>query len=145
MGKVRQMENGDGERHITILIDHNMEGQAILLWETLAKAGWTALFRMEFIMFADVGLSPASNDREVWRFAQKRRMILLTNNRSDNEKDSLEQTIREENTPTSLPVLTIGSLNRMKENCYREKCAERIIEVVLYLNNYAGTSRIFIP
>jgi hypothetical protein len=34
-------------------------------------------------------------------------MILLTGNRNLKDPDSLEQTIREENTPFSLPVITI--------------------------------------
>ena len=96
-------------------------------------------------MFADIGLPENSNDRMVWRFAQKNSMILLTENRSDNELDSLEQTIREENGLDSLPVLTIGCLDRMKENYYRVRCAERIAEIVLDLKNYIGTGRIFIP
>ncbi len=90
---------------------------------------------MRMVMFADIGLPENSNDRVVWRFAQKNRMILLTDNRSDNEDDSLEQTIREENNLDSLPVLTIGCLDRMKENHYRVRCAERIAEIVLDMKN----------
>lgn len=54
-------------------------------------------------------LSIDSNDRVVWRLAQENRMIFLTANRSMKGKDSLEQVMREENTPISLPVLTINS------------------------------------
>ena len=50
-------------------------------------------------------------------------MILLTSNRRRREEDSLEQTLREENTATSLPVLTIGNAERMIERRYRERCA----------------------
>ena len=100
---------------------------------------------MRMVMFADIGLPEDSNDRAVWRFAQKNHMILLTDNRSDNESDSLEQTIREENSLASLPVLTVGCLDRMRENYYRVRCAERIAEIVLDLKNYMGTGRIFIP
>ena len=82
---------------ITILGDHNMEGQAVWLWDTLIKIELHDIIDMEMVMFADIGLPENSNDRLVWRFAQKNRMILLTDNRSDNEEDSLEQTIREEN------------------------------------------------
>lgn len=58
---------------------------------------------------------------------------------------SLQRTLREENTPSSLPVLTIGSIDRMDERDYREQCAERLIEIVLDLEIYLGTSRLFIP
>lgn len=128
-----------------ILIDHNMEGQAILLWNTLKKAGLLNLIPMKMVMFSDVGLAENSNDRQVWRFAQANQMILLTDNRSANDPDSLEQTIREENKLDSLPVLTIGRLDRIKENIYREKCAERMVEIVFELENHVGIGRVFIP
>ena len=115
----------------TILVDHNMEGQAILLWDTLIKTELPDLLQMKMVMFADVGLPDNSNDREVWRFAQSHQMIILTDNRSDNDEDSLEQTIREENTNNSMPVLTTGRLDKLKEKNYRKKCAERIAEIVL--------------
>jgi hypothetical protein len=50
-------------------------------------------------------LAVNSDDRAVWRCAQANEMILLTANRSMKGKDSLEQVMREENTPTSLPVV----------------------------------------
>ncbi len=130
---------------LTLLVDYNMEGQAVWLWDTILKIELPDIIDMRMVMFADIGLPENSNDRVVWRFAQKNRMILLTDNRSDNESDSLEQTIREENGLDSLPVLTIGCLDRMKENSYRVKCAERIAEIALDLKNYMGTGRIFIP
>jgi predicted nuclease of predicted toxin-antitoxin system len=107
--------------------------------------GWLELFPMQMIMFADAGLAPNSSDRTIWRFAQTHNMLLLTNNRSSHEANSLELTILEENTPTALPVLTIGNVERMRERNYREKCAERMIEVFIELDNYLGTGRIFIP
>ncbi|MEA3339799.1 MAG: ACP S-malonyltransferase, partial [Chloroflexota bacterium] len=76
---------------------------------------------------------------------QKNGMILLTANRRMREEDSLEETIRNDNTPTSLPVLTIGNINRMIEKTYREQCATRLLEIGLDLENYLGTGRIFIP
>jgi hypothetical protein len=122
-----------------------MEGQAVLLWDALAEAGWPHMIPMEIVMFADIGLPDNTSDREVWRFVQANRMILLTDNRSDNDDDSLERTICEENKPDSLPVLTVGSLDRIKQRDYRERCADRIAEIILELDNYLGTARIFIP
>jgi hypothetical protein len=130
---------------MTILVDHNMKGQAILLWGTLATEGWLALLPLRLVTFADVGLLLHSNDRVVWRFVQTHRMILLTGNRSMVGPDSLEQTIREENTVTSLPVITIGSVGRLDERVYRERCGSRLIEIVVDLDNYLGTGRLFIP
>ena len=72
-------------------------------------------------------------------------MILLTDNRNMKGEDSLEQTLREENNPMSLPVLTIGKVDRIGERKYREQCAARLAEIVSELENYLGASRLFIP
>ncbi|WP_333092295.1 MULTISPECIES: hypothetical protein [unclassified Microcoleus] len=73
-------------------------------------------------------------------------MILLTANRSMKGKDSLEQVMREENTPNSLPVITIGNADRLLNDWeYRERCVESLIEIVLGINGYMGVSRLFIP
>ncbi|MDM8525555.1 hypothetical protein QUF80_19470 [Desulfococcaceae bacterium HSG8] len=60
-------------------------------------------------------------------------------------KDSLEQTIRDETTSASLPVLTIGNTGRMTERNYREKCANRLAEIIYDIEQYKGVSRLFIP
>lgn len=130
---------------ITVLVDHNMEGQAILLWGALAAEGWLALIPLRLVTFGEVGLPFASDDRTVWRFVQAQRMLLLTNNRSMKGPDSLEQTIREERTSTTLPVITIGSLDRLDEQAYRQRCATRLVEIALDLDAYAGVTRLFIP
>jgi hypothetical protein len=54
--------------------------------------------------------------------------------------------MREENTPTSLPVVTIGNADRvLNDSSYRERCVDRLVEIVIYLGNYMGARRVFIP
>lgn len=130
---------------ITILVDYNIEGQAVLLSGTLNSEGWGELFSIRFVTFKEVALPGHSSDREVWRFVQAQHMILLTDNRNMKGDDSLEQTLREEETPTSLPVVTIGSISRMLEREYRERCATRLAEIIYDLEKYLGASRLFIP
>jgi hypothetical protein len=130
---------------ITLLADHNIEGQALLLWGTLGAAGWLELVPLRLVRFAEVELPHTSTDREVWRFAQANQMYLLTDNRNMEGGDSLEQTIRDENTELSLPVVTIGRVDRMAERPYREACAARLLEIVLYPADYVGAGRLFIP
>jgi hypothetical protein len=130
---------------ITVLADHDIEGKVFLLWGAVAASGWLELLPMRLVRFRDMGLPHDSTDRTVWRFAQAHRMILLTNNRNMEDVDSLEQTIREENTEVSLPVLTIGDLDRIAERVYRESCAARLLEIVVYLDDYLGVGRLFIP
>ena len=45
----------------------------------------------------------------------------------------------------SLPVLTMGNANRMLDKAYRERCAIRLVEIGLDLENHLGTGRVFIP
>ncbi len=130
---------------ISLLVDHNIEGQAALLWSTLSSEGWLDHTPMRLVRLADVNLSPASSDREIWHFVQTHEMLLLTANRNLQQEDSLEQTIRENNQPSSLPVVTISDPNRMVEAAYRERCAARLAEIAIYLSDYLGSGRLYIP
>jgi len=129
----------------TILVDHDIEGQVLILWGVLAAEGWLDLCSLQLVTFALVGLPVDSSDRTVWRFAQAHGMLLLTHNRNMNGEDSLEQTIREENAPASLPVITIRRVERLRERSYRERCVIRLVEIGLEIEQYLGIGRIFIP
>ncbi len=128
------------------LVDHNLEGHALLLSGSLTNQGWLDLLPIRFIFFEEVGLPADSSDRVVWRFAQANQMLLLTANRRMKGEESLEQVLREENMSTSLPVVTVGDGNRLlTDSIYRDLCVTRLIELTLYINDYLGTRRIFIP
>jgi hypothetical protein len=130
---------------VIFLIDHNIEGQALMLFGSITSEGWLDILTIRFVSFDEVELPITSSDRVVWRFAQENQMILLTANRSMKGKDSLEQVLREECLPTSLPVVTLANVDRIVEREYREECVDRLIEIALYLENYLGVSRLFIP
>jgi hypothetical protein len=128
------------------LVDHNLEGHALILSGSIANLGWLELLPIRFTTFEEVALSITSDDRVVWRFAQVNQMILLTANRSMKGRNSLEQVMREENTSTSLPVVTIGNADRiLSDPDYRNRCVDRLIEIVLDIDDYRGSRRIFIP
>ncbi|MEO0532894.1 MAG: ACP S-malonyltransferase [Cyanobacteria bacterium P01_A01_bin.123] len=128
-----------------ILVDYNLTGYIVLFQGTLAAEGWLDLLSIRFVTLKEAGLATDSNDRIIWQFAQSNQMLLLTANRNAKGKDSLEQTIREEATSTSLPVITIGNLDRLIEREYREQCSARLADIVLSIENYLGVSRLFIP
>jgi hypothetical protein len=130
---------------MNFLIDHNLRGQAVLLWGTLAAEGWLELIPIRFVGFEEIGLFENSNDRLVWQVAQENRMIILTANRNMKGEGSLEQVIREDNTLQSFPVVTIGNKERLDEQSYRERCASRLIEILLDIDNYLGVGRVYIP
>jgi len=140
------MENSVMSDRVTIQIDHNIEWQATLLWNTLKAEGWMKIYPVAMVMFGDVNLADDSSDLEVWQYAQMNRMILLTANRNMEDKNSLEYTLREENTPDSLPVITISRQESIiREAEYRKRCAEKLIEIIVDLNDYLGVGRVFIP
>jgi predicted nuclease of predicted toxin-antitoxin system len=131
---------------MNFLIDHNLRGHAVVLLGSLTASGWLDLISIRFVLFEEVELPIDSDDRVVWRFAQANQMILLTANRSMKGKNSLEQVMREENIPTSLPVVTIGNIDRLlAEPDYRERCVNCLVNIVLDIEDFRGAMRIFIP
>jgi predicted nuclease of predicted toxin-antitoxin system len=130
---------------MTFLVDYNLDGYALVFLGILTKLGWLEILSVQFVTFREAGLSVESSDRRVWRYARENQMMILTANRNMKGEDSLEQVMREENTADSLPVLTIGNLDRLDEFDYRERCVERLIEIVLDIDNYMGAGRLFIP
>ncbi|MBV8884551.1 MAG: ACP S-malonyltransferase [Chroococcidiopsidaceae cyanobacterium CP_BM_RX_35] len=128
-----------------VLVDHNLKGYIVLLRGTLAADGWLNWLSIQFMTLEEAALAVDTSDRIIWRFAQSNQMLLLTANRNAKGEDSLEQTIQEEGVLTSLPVLTIATLDRLIEQEYREQCCARLADILLYLDNYLGAGRLFIP
>jgi hypothetical protein len=117
---------------MNFLVDHNLGGHVEVLLGSIANQGWLELLSIHFVTFKELDLAINSDDRVVWRLAQKNQMILLTANRSMKGEDSLEQVLREENTVDSFPVITIGDADRLLvDRVYRNRCADRILEVLL--------------
>ncbi len=128
-----------------VLADYNLNRQAILISGSLVAGGWLDLAPVRLVTFEVVHLPADSNDRVVWRFAQANGMLLLTANRNAKDEDSLEQVMREENMPDSLPIITIGDSERVNEYNYRENCVERLVEILIDIQDYLGSGRLFIP
>ena len=129
---------------ITVLVDHNIEGQADLLENALVSEGWIELAVLRFVSFADLSVPIETSDQNLWEFAQKHRMVLLTANNKDDE-ESLQQTILEQNRPASYPVVTIANPDRMVESEYRNRCATKLAEICIEIERYLGVGRLYIP
>jgi hypothetical protein len=131
---------------MNFLVDHNLRGHAVLLSGSILSGGWLDWVLIRFITFEEMNLPIDSDDRVVWGLAQSNEMILLTANRSMKGDNSLEQVMREEITSASLPVITIGDADRLlNDSEYRQRCAIRLVEIVIDINIYMGVSRLFIP
>lgn len=130
-----------------ILSDHNCEGQADLIFQTLRYTGYLSFMEMELLTFEDIALHHSTDDELIWRLCQERSYLLLTGNRTGNDKDeSLEYVIRRYVTPAILPVITISNLKRIEPDPhYRKRCAESLAEIAFDIERYRGTTRLFIP
>jgi hypothetical protein len=132
-----------------ILVDVNIEGQGSRIWTRMRSSQWrdfTTALDVTFQTFRDVGLDPASSDRLIWHFCQEHGYFLLTSNRNADTKDSLEVTLRRDGTPTSLPIFTLASPDRVYHNpTYLERVVEKLLDYVLEADRIRGAGRLYLP
>jgi hypothetical protein len=83
---------------------------------------------------------------EVWNVCQAEELILITDNRNLDSEDSLEATIRRNNSPESLPVFTIADMNQFRtNNPYAECVVEALYDDLLRIDDVRGTGRLDLP
>ena len=132
-----------------MVADVNVEGHlqvlVLLLREESRRAFWAHLnFRTP--SFHDLGLPPISSDRAVCQKCQQEQLVLITANRNDDGRDSLEATIRVLNTKESLPVITLANPDRiLSDRHYAERTADQLLEYLIDLEKYRGTGRLYVP
>jgi hypothetical protein len=109
-----------------IATDNDMVGAVRVFRRILASPEWvelTATLEIEFIELKDVALPADASDIAVWQSSQEVGALLITGNRSSGEGSS-DQTIAEQGSPESLPVLTIGDPRRViRDPVYARECA----------------------
>jgi hypothetical protein len=130
---------------ITILLDNDLTGNGIFIAEGLKETGWDQLIRVEFKRLRDYDLPANLPDQDIWHFVQTHRLLLVTNNRNREDETSLQATMWRENTPESLPIVTISDKEALIQSDYRQRVATSLVAIILELENYLGTGRVFIP
>ena len=130
---------------IVFLADHDVEGQAKLIFGACNSDGWLDLLPLRLKTFSDVGLTEDSSDRVVWQLCQQLGMVLLTANRTMDQADALEAVLRAESSPDTWPVITIADAQRVIEPDYLERCVLRLVEIAIDLDCYRGAGRLYIP
>jgi hypothetical protein len=132
-----------------ILADIHLQGPIADLARAMQGPFWVEFWNdldLALFGFEDVGLTATSTDEEIWHKCQAVQLILITNNRNQESPDSLEAAIRRHNTPQSLPVFTIGDLDRFRKNrAYAERVLERFYECLLDMEKLLGTGRLYLP
>ena len=132
-----------------IMADHDIEGQVRVLLRLLTSAAWSEVWHELAVCiesFATLGLPENISDATLWQLCQTQQIILITGNRNKAGPEALEAIIERNNTPTSLPVLTIGAPPRvLSSRAYAERVATRLLEVLLDMEQYRGTGRLYLP
>jgi hypothetical protein len=131
--------------HMIILLDHDLEGQVPFLEAGLRETGWDQYLQLEFRRLRDLNMPDHSTDEEIWRYVQREHVLLLTNNRSREDETSLQATIERENTGESLPVITVSDKDQLVFPAYRQQAAHKLAVIIIYLENYLGAGRVYIP
>lgn len=107
------------------------------LWQELELA---------YVTFAHVGLDHDASDFEIWHCWQREGYVLITDNRNRSAADSLEATIQSRNTELSLPVLTIGTSQRLRHSReYAEEVVTSPLRILIDIEALRGTGRLYLP
>lgn len=132
-----------------ILVDANIEGHGAYLWAHLQSESWRELavaIDVRFCWFREVGLDTSAADNVIWRFCQEKGFYLLTSNRNADSAESLEATIQREGLPTSYPVFTLPSPDRVFHDAvFRDRVIEKLLDFCFYASNIRGAGRLFLP
>lgn len=98
-----------------ILADANVEGHFRALMRIIASPLWRELWAelgVRVVTFEQLGLAKDVSDCVLWRACRSQDAVLITGNRNAQGPESLEAAIRDENTDSSPPVLTLADLER---------------------------------
>ena len=131
-----------------LIADANIQGQVEYLVQRMQADAWADFWQALGLVlrrFEDVGLSASATDLEVWNVCQAEQLILITDNRNLDSEDSLEATIRRNNTPESLPIFTIADMNEFRtNNVYVERVVEALYDYLLRIDEIRGTGRLYL-
>ena len=132
-----------------IIADVNIQGHVDLLVKFMQSEPWKQFWddlHLQYVHFSDVGLIPASPDSQVWDKCQQEGLVLITDNRNQNDADSLESTIRLHNTPASLPVVTIANVPSLRQSSdYAQRVIEKLLDFLTRMATLRGTGRLYVP
>ena len=134
---------------LKLLSDNDVLGHVKCLAEICQSTPWDEFWHdlgCIVCKFGEVGLPANAPDSDVWQACQANEMVLITANRNADDPTSLEVTIRKRNQTHCLPVLTLSDADRvLHDRQYAEAVARRLLEILLEIDLYRGTGRLFLP
>jgi hypothetical protein len=134
---------------LRIMSDNDVRGHVSRLMDICQASPWAELWRdLECVLcsFEDLELPENATDAAVWQACQSGGVLLVTGNRNAEGQESLEVTIRRQNRPDCLPVLTLADPDRItRDRQYAESVVERLFDVLIDVEVFRGTGRLFLP
>jgi hypothetical protein len=121
----------------TILLDEQLTGYVGYFRSLAESDAWKAIAQL---------LAAGTADHDLWRYCQAQSIYLLTDNRNQEGTGSLEETIRQFNTPTCLPVFTVSDRDRFaNDRAYADRVFESLFDRLIDADNLLGTGRLYLP
>lgn len=103
---------------------------------------------MTFATFPDIGLDRKIDHRPLWNYCQQHDWVLFTEDRNDDNDDSLQSTLNDSWRDGHLPILTLANKGRFEnEPTYAERVATDVAELLfgIVLGDYRDLPRIYVP
>ena len=134
-----------------LLFDINIQG-----YSAHFAHSFTALDLLDFWTVADLSVRTVADlgyprevrDRVIWNRCQADGLVLVTENRTADDADSLQATIADSLTPDSLPVLTLANVQRFRTDrryalIVADTFLTTVTDTLAGLNR--GVGRLFLP
>jgi hypothetical protein len=134
---------------LRIMSDNDVQGHVTRLMDICQASPWAELWRdlgCVLCTFEDLDLAEDAADSAVWQACQEGRVLLVTGNRNAEGPESLEITIRQQNQPGCLPVLTLADPDRIaRDRAYAELVIERLFDILIDVEVFRGAGRLYLP
>ncbi len=134
-----------------LLLDVNIHEYAAALRRNLVQLDLVELLDqsgLNIVTFSDLGIADHTDDQTLWMRCQVEGWVLFTENRNQDGPTSLETTLRTFWTAGQLPVLTLGSKRRFRqERDYSLVVSADVLEYILDIQEgkYRDQPRIYVP
>jgi hypothetical protein len=134
-----------------LLADVNVQGHLPYLQRLLEKLGVLDMVTglgLTLVTFPELGLDRRTDDRTLWHFCQANGWVLLTDNRNNEDENSLEATIQDSWRDGHLPVITLANKGRFENSeAYALAVAEEVADVLIraFHDAVRDQPRIFVP
>jgi hypothetical protein len=103
---------------------------------------------LTLVTFPDLGLARDLDDRSLWNYCQQNNWVLFTDNRNQEDENSLQATMNDSWREGHLPVLTLANRGRFANSeAYADKVAEDVAGVLIAVFNEGvrDQPRIYVP